>query len=113
PQIADPVGNATRLVCSLGSMKAGKSTVVTYRVRVGPGSLQGDGVNRVQAAYAPTLRTATLTNIATAKVRVVGGVFSEQGFILGKVYLDCNANGLQDKGEPGVPGVRLFLEDGT
>ena len=44
---------------------------------------------------------------------MIGGVFSDRGFILGKVFLDCNANGLQDRGEPGVPGVRLFLEDGT
>ena len=29
------------------------------------------------------------------------------------IYLDCNANGLQDKGEEGVPGVRILLEDGT
>src|SRR5262249_4625085 len=41
------------------------------------------------------------------------GVFSDRGFILGKVWMDCNANGVQDKGEVGMPGVRLFIEDGT
>ena len=78
----------------------------------GPGAMQGDGVNRVQARYALG-STVTLSNIATALVKVTGGVFSDKGFILGKVFMDCNANGVQDKGEQGVPGVRLMLEDGT
>ena len=81
-------------------------------MRIGPGAMQGDGVNRAQATYS-VAGTTTASNIASAKVQVTGGVFSDKGFILGKVFMDCNANGVQDKGEPGVPGVRLYLEDGT
>jgi uncharacterized repeat protein (TIGR01451 family) len=110
--IADPVANASRLTLVLGPMAAGQQVIIHYRVRLGPGSLQGDGVNRVQVSYSANGQT-TLSNIATAKVIVVGGVFSERGFILGKVFLDCNANGLQDRGEIGLPDVRLFIEDGT
>ena len=44
---------------------------------------------------------------------VTRGVFTDKGFILGKVFLDCNANGMQDAGERGVPGVRVLIEDGT
>jgi hypothetical protein len=33
--------------------------------------------------------------------------------VAGKIYLDCNGNGMQDAGEPGIPGVRLYFEDGT
>lgn len=110
--VADPAVNASRLTLPIGTMRPGEQVVITYRVRLGPGSLQGDGVNRVQASYVAG-GISTTSNVASAKVRVVGGVFSDNAFILGKVYLDCNANGVQDKGEPGVPGVRLFLEDGT
>ena len=74
--------------------------------------MQGDGVNRAQATYA-VAGTTTASNVASAKVQVTGGVFSDKGFILGKVFMDCNANGVQDKGEEGVPGVRVVLEDGT
>jgi hypothetical protein len=81
-------------------------------VRIGPGAMQGDGVNRAQATYS-VAGTTTVSNVATVKVRVTGGVFTDRGFILGKVYMDCNANGVQDKGEEGVAGVRLVLEDGT
>lgn len=118
--IADPAGGkGPRLQLALGPMERGEQVTITYRVRLGPGSLQGDGVNRVQASYVAN-GSSTPSNIATAKVRVTGGVFTDQGFILGKVFLDCNANGLQDAaqgarehGESGVPGVRVVLEDGT
>jgi len=46
-------------------------------------------------------------------VRLVDGVFSDRGFIVGKVFADCDGDREQDRGEPGVPGVALYLEDGT
>jgi hypothetical protein len=33
--------------------------------------------------------------------------------IIGTVFVDTNGNDIQDPDEPGVPGVRLVLEDGT
>jgi uncharacterized repeat protein (TIGR01451 family) len=110
--LADPANKGPRLVFALGHLDRGQQVTITYRVRIGPGAMQGDGVNRVQARYT-ALGATTISNVATARVQVTGGVFTDKGFILGKVYMDCNANGVQDKGEPGVPGVRLVLEDGT
>jgi hypothetical protein len=49
-------------------------------------------------------------------VKVTNGVFAQEGCVVGKVYLDCNQNGIQDQqdgDEPGVGGVRLYMEDGT
>src|SRR5258708_19672278 len=40
-------------------------------------------------------------------------LFSDTGSIVGKVFQDCNGNRMQDKGELGVPGVRVYLDDGT
>ncbi len=110
--LPEPANAGPRLVFGLGSMARGQEIAVSYRVRVGPGALHGDGTNRVQSTYAAN-GTRTVSNVATAKVQVLGGVFSDRGFILGKVFLDCNASGVQDQGEAGVPGVRLFIEDGT
>jgi uncharacterized repeat protein (TIGR01451 family) len=111
--IADPLGGmGPRLTLAIGAMARDEQVTITYRVRLGPGAMQGDGVNRVQARYAAN-GTQTLSNVATARVQVTGGAFTDKGFILGKVFLDCDANGVQDRGEPGVPGVRLLLEDGT
>ena len=111
--IADPLGKqGPRLVFNVGRLGANEEADLRYRVRVGPNALQGDGVNRVQAEYRGG-GPVTVSNVATAKVEVLAGVFTDRGYILGRVYADCNANGVQDADEPGVPGVRLFLEDGT
>jgi uncharacterized repeat protein (TIGR01451 family) len=111
--IADPLGRrGPQIVFDIGTLAVGAQASLNYRVRVGPGALQGDGTNRVRATYRAS-NAITESNVATATVTVTGGVFSDRGYILGKVFLDCNANHAQDPGEMGVPGVRLLLEDGT
>ncbi|KAF0174490.1 MAG: hypothetical protein FD161_3553 [Limisphaerales bacterium] len=109
--LADPAGGVgPRLDFDLGAL-AGQATVtLTYQVRVGVGALQGDGINRARAS---TMAPAGASNLATCRVRVEPGVFTDQGVVLGKVFVDANTNRVQDAGEPGVPGVRLYLEDGT
>ncbi len=97
-----------RLVFTLGSVPVDAQLNVTYRVRVGPGAMQGDGINRAQASTG-----GFQSNQASAKVLVQAGVFSERGVIVGKVFVDCNRNHVHDVSEVGIPGVRLLLEDGT
>jgi uncharacterized repeat protein (TIGR01451 family) len=110
--LADPKGGrGPQLQFALGALKHGESRLVRYRARVVAGALQGDGINRAQATA--TSPAATASNVAAVRVKVEPGVFSDQAFVLGTVYADCNANGLQDPGKAGVPGVRLYLEDGT
>ncbi|MCD6078799.1 MAG: hypothetical protein K0R89_2743, partial [Ramlibacter sp.] len=105
----DPVGDAgPQLAFDVGRVAAGAQVVLTYRLRVGPGSQGGTGINTAQAAG-----QGVTSNRATARVLVLGGVFSTDGYLIGKVYADCSRNGLQDAGEPGIPGVRIYLEDGT
>ena len=107
--MVDPSGDrGPQLSFNAGSLGAASESTLTYRVRIGPGAFEGDGVNRVQARYA-----STLSNLASATVKVQGGVFSSRGYIIGKVFLDCNRNRVQDESELGIPGVRVYLEDGT
>jgi large repetitive protein len=119
--IPDPLGGAgPRLTFNVGKVDLGKQIKLTYRVRVGPGALQGDGVNRVVANYrVPNANLFSVSNTATARVTVSAGVFTDRAYIVGKVFADGDKDQLQtgttDKtpGEVGIPGVRLFLEDGT
>ena len=109
PEPEGGVGPA--LVFNVGSVADGAVLALTYRVRVGPGALQGDGINRAQARSAGPL--PKLSNESQAAVQVLPGVFSNRGLVLGQVYADCNNNHERDPDEPGIAGVRLFLQDGS
>lgn len=95
-------------------IEAGKSVSLSYRVRVGVGvPSSGEVINRARAQSGVAAPSILASNEASWRLKVGGGVFSEEAFVVGKVFSDCNANGMQDEGESGIPGVRLFLEDGT
>jgi hypothetical protein len=66
-------------------------------------------VNRAQASNGQGANS----NVATYKVDVNGGVFTTNACVVGKVYVDCNGNRIQDEHEPGIAGVRLYFSDGT
>jgi uncharacterized repeat protein (TIGR01451 family) len=107
--IADPSGGlGPNLMFQIDRVAVGQVVLLTYRVRVGVGSMQGDGINR---AYAQSGNTRS--NVAQAKVKVEGGVFTNQACVVGKIYIDCNGNHVQDAEELGIPNVRLYFEDGT
>jgi large repetitive protein len=125
-RINDPVrGPGNSWVFQLGALSANGTASLQYRVRVGVGAEGGDGINRATAhgcaAPASCLVPGTLTPIAQSRpsnegqfrVRVRGGVFGADACVLGKVFVDCNNNHVQDSEELGIPGVRLLLQDGT
>ena len=64
------------------------------------------------------------SNTAASVVKLTRGVFTDEGIIQGKVYVvcDCRDDGdlesdrrdfTQQSHEVGIPGVRVYLEDGT
>ena len=114
--LADPAGKGgPQLVFNVGHLAKDQEVKLTYRIRVGPGALQGDGINRIFASYRTGGSTSQYSesNLAMVQVTVNAGVFSDKGFITGKIYADCNRDRVQDEHEVGVPGIRLYLEDGT
>src|SRR5439155_889669 len=100
------------LVFKIGDLLAGQELTLFYRVRLGPGTQLGDNANRAVAAGATAFGTS-LSNVAQALVKVRAGVFTDRAIIQGKVFVDLNHNRIQDRGEPGIPGVRLIIEDGS
>ena len=95
---------------TIGRMVQGDIATITYRVRVGAGSQQGDGINTAQAHTS----TGFASNVARYRVQIGDGVFAMEGCVVGKVYLDCDGSGVQNgKKEMGIPGVRVYLENGN
>jgi uncharacterized repeat protein (TIGR01451 family) len=109
-KVNDPLGGkGPYLKLGIGSLDVDKVTTIKYRVQIGPNALNGDGINRVRAKDISGIES----NEASALVKVTPGALIQDAFVVGKVYMDCNRNGMQDDGEQGVPGVRLYLEDGS
>lgn len=104
----DPACEPGALVFAIGDLAPRATLTLSYRMRVGPGASLGDALNRAVAA-AGDVRS----NEAVARVRVRGGVFADDGIVMGTVGLDADRDGRLSAAEPGLPGVRLVLDDGT
>jgi uncharacterized repeat protein (TIGR01451 family) len=115
---ADPAGGIGRaLTFNIGQIPGNATVELSYYVRLGVGSQQGDGINRATAVFAGANGAPVRSNTALFKVNVQGGVFGNEGCIIGKVFVDCDGNASQgnESGsrELGIPGVRLVMLDGT
>ena len=112
-RLAEPqIVNTRDLTFALGALDVGAQTTLRYRVRVGPGAKTGKNINRARAVGTTPFETFT-SNESRAPIEIVGGVFTSRTIIFGRVWIDTNKNGIVDREELGVPGVRIFLEDGT
>ncbi|HEX8188978.1 MAG TPA: SdrD B-like domain-containing protein, partial [Pyrinomonadaceae bacterium] len=100
------------LVFRLGRVEAGARVTLVYRVRVGANAREGEQFNTASAAGTLSNGERVSTPPARASVRVRRGLFSSQQVLLGRVYSDANLNGQFDRDERGVPGVRLYLNNG-
>ena len=120
--IADPLVTAMRTFAwTFASLAPGAALEITYLSVAGPDSLKGNGINTVSASGL-SLGRSIVSNNALVKVKITGGIFTDKGTIIGKVFLDRDGNGIQNQGmsmkpgkpdEPGIPNVVLYLEDGT
>jgi len=115
--MAEPSGGVgPNLVFAIGNLPANTNYELAYSVRLGVGSQQGTGINKAQAVFIGSTGRV-VSNLATFKTTVQGGVLGNEGCIVGKVYLDCDGDGVQSNvggsNELGIPGVRLVLLDGS
>lgn len=100
----DPSGRGFRLV--LPSLAAGATATIAYAVEVRPDARPGDSVNRAEASDDRGNRS----NPADAVVRIVRDTIASKMTIIGRVIDGgCEAG----DNAPGVPGVRIMLEDGS
>jgi uncharacterized repeat protein (TIGR01451 family) len=106
---ANPQGTpGPALTFVLGNIAPNAILDIYYQVRLGVGADRGNGINRAQAQG-----VGVHSAVATAQVLVTSGAFDTSACVVGKIFVDCNGNRVQDAGEPGIPGVRLYFEDGT
>ncbi|HEY4066273.1 MAG TPA: SdrD B-like domain-containing protein [Burkholderiaceae bacterium] len=117
-RIADPAGApGSVLRFEVGALPAAGQVTLYYRIRAGVGSMEGSGINRARASIGANVdcnaKAAQCSNEARYAVTVTGGVFTTDGCIVGRVFVDANNNHVKDPEELGIPGVRLYMEDGA
>ncbi|HVG29542.1 MAG TPA: hypothetical protein VM864_07565, partial [Pyrinomonadaceae bacterium] len=108
----EPEVRGNELTFRLPTVAASAAATITYRVRLGANAREGDQVNSatVNARFASG---ETITaGPAHATVRVGAGVFSTRQIVIGRVFVDANGNGQFDRGERGVAGARLYIDNG-
>ena len=99
------------LTFNLGTIAALSSKVLTYTAVVGANSKLGLATN-IATASGVMGATNVTSNVSKAVVNISEDLIRSKGFIAGVVFIDDNMNELQDDGEEGVPGIRIFMEDG-
>jgi uncharacterized repeat protein (TIGR01451 family) len=106
----EPIQNGRLLTWNDLTFAAGETKRVELILVVGSGVVEGEHTN-VAFAVNPIV-DQVISNLAEATVRMIPDPDFDCTDILGKVFDDRNGNGVQDDGEPGLPGVRLATARG-
>ncbi|BAZ15242.1 hypothetical protein NIES4071_71140 [Calothrix sp. NIES-4071] len=89
-------------------LRPNESLIVSYAVEVTPDAVRGTGRNLAQA------RNRNLTsNQASHTLRIRSGIVSDCGTLIGRVFVDKNFDGEQQRNEPGVPNAIIYMDDGN
>ena len=100
-----PVENGRQLTFPPVTFATDETKTYDLILTVGAGAGDGEHVNQAWAANSSV--NSVVSNVAQATVRIEPDADFDCTDILGKVFDDKNGNGVQDEGEPGLPGVRV------
>jgi uncharacterized repeat protein (TIGR01451 family) len=85
-----------------------------YGAEVTPNALRGSGRN---SAIVNATRTDNNFPVqdgpAIHTLRLEPGIIEDAGTLIGRVFVDKNFDGEQQRGEPGIPNAVIYLEDGN
>ncbi len=96
-----------------GTLSPGSSKTLTYRTIISIDAPLGNGINRASVTGKSPGGNNLSAGPANAKVKVREGVLNSKAIILGRVFVDLNRDKMPDEDDPGIKGVRLYLEDGA
>ena len=95
-------------------LEPGATLDITYVMRASVAVNNGRLVNQANVTARNEGGFLFTSNEAEASVTVRNeGVLSDRGIIFGKVFVDTTCSSTQELGEWVIPGVRLYLQDGT
>ncbi len=96
------------------TIPTGKVLNIAYAAQLTADALRGSGRNSaIVNAQRTDNRFSTKDGPATHQLKIRPGIVSDCGTIIGRVFVDKNFDGEQQRGEPGIPNAVVFLEDGN
>lgn len=104
---AEIAADGSSFTITLPTLAAGASRRISYAAEVKPGAAEGDAINRVQAIGDGGLAS----NVSDAVVRIRRDGIAGRMTIIGRVT--DGGCGADPEKAPGVPGVRVMIEDGS
>ncbi|PIQ87487.1 MAG: hypothetical protein COV74_00520 [Candidatus Omnitrophica bacterium CG11_big_fil_rev_8_21_14_0_20_45_26] len=114
PDIVDS-GQETRLY-TIGNIGIQDDRLLSFLIVVSPGAIVGHTYTLTLYVRDATALTGDarerLSQLRSIPITVIADPFFTEGTVIGKVFDDQNENGIQDKGESGVPSVQLATEEG-
>jgi uncharacterized repeat protein (TIGR01451 family) len=110
----EPQIDGQTLTWSLPELDGGQQHKITYDAVVYPTAAAGSKLTNsvtVNGNIPGTIVTASGASSVT--VQVVAGAITQRRPILGRVFVDTAGTGHFHKGDKGLAGVRVYLEDGS
>ncbi|HEM45970.1 MAG TPA: DUF11 domain-containing protein, partial [Alphaproteobacteria bacterium] len=104
----EPVRSGNMLSFDLGSLGPGERREIVFRAIVTAGQERDRIVSNAWVRGVTDLGERTADGPAAAAVRVVEGIFTRRGSILGCVFLDEDEDGRMSEEERGIPGAVVF-----
>ena len=87
---------------------------IAYAAQLTADSIRGTGQNSaILNAERVDNNQPVKDGPATHKLRIEQGILSDCGTVIGRVFVDRNFDGEQQRGEPGVPNAVIFMDDGN
>ena len=91
-----------------GSLAPTGTLNIIYAATVTPDGMRGNGRN-LAVATAGSARS----NTASHQLKIRSGLISDCGTLIGRVFVDKNFDGEQQKNEPGIPNAVIYMDDGN
>jgi len=103
--IALEVTSEQRLITFRSGQLPPRATLtIVYAALITPDAVRGNGRNVAQESR---------SNMASYVMAIRPGILADCGTLIGRVFEDRNFDGEQQRGEPGIPGAIVFLNNGN
>ena len=112
----EAVSSSDRVVNFIANttLEQGQTLNLVYAAQITPNAVRGSAENSaIVNAQRIDNNFAVKDGPAIHNLRLEPGIMRDSGTLIGRVFVDKNFDGEQQKGEPGIPNAVIYLENGN